>query len=316
MDLEQRIGRIHRYGQKDTAQVYNLVLSDTIEGRIFLLLNDKLKEIAKTLGKVDENGEVAEDLRSQILGQLSERLRYEQLYSAAISDPELKRTKVELEAALSNASEAQTAVYELFQDLDSFSLDDYESLSDTTKGMESIVEFLMLAAQEDGIAYKKESDNTISISLNGEPDILLTMDRDQSLESDTLELLGLDHPIILKFINQYKDLPPEDIGIRVKSGDGIAGVLSIWFVTTQGERDETKNVVIPLAMDDDGSRVPTWEKQIKQIYSLPIYRSTDEPQHVNPKEFDTMLQRELVHRGVLSKDKGYKSRLIGWVEVH
>jgi len=56
MDVEQRIGRIHRYGQKHTAQVYNLVLSDTIEGRIFLLLKDKLIEIAKTLGKVDEHG--------------------------------------------------------------------------------------------------------------------------------------------------------------------------------------------------------------------------------------------------------------------
>jgi hypothetical protein len=48
MDMEQRIGRIHRYGQAHTAQVYNLVLSDTIEGRIFLLLEDKLNEIART----------------------------------------------------------------------------------------------------------------------------------------------------------------------------------------------------------------------------------------------------------------------------
>ena len=77
MDMEQRIGRIHRYGQAHTAQVYNLVLSDTIEGKIFLLLDDKLKEIAKTLGKVDDHGKVAEDLRSQILGQLSERLNYD-----------------------------------------------------------------------------------------------------------------------------------------------------------------------------------------------------------------------------------------------
>ena len=87
MDMEQRIGRIHRYGQAHTAQVYNLVLSDTIEGRIFLLLDDKLTEIARTLGKVDAQGNVAEDLRSQILGQLSERLNYDRLYQEALSDP-------------------------------------------------------------------------------------------------------------------------------------------------------------------------------------------------------------------------------------
>ena len=135
MDLEQRIGRIHRYGQRHTAQVYNLVLSDTIEGKIFLLLNDKLTEIAKALGKVDEHGEVAEDLRTQILGQLSERLNYEALYSQALSDPELKRTRLELEAAVSNANEARQVVFELFQDLDRFSLEDYQPLSDVTEGM-------------------------------------------------------------------------------------------------------------------------------------------------------------------------------------
>jgi SNF2 family DNA or RNA helicase len=64
MDVEQRIGRIHRYGQNHTAQVYNLVLSDTIEGRIYLLLDDKLTEIARTVGKVDEHGNIAEDLRA------------------------------------------------------------------------------------------------------------------------------------------------------------------------------------------------------------------------------------------------------------
>ena len=91
MDIEQRIGRIHRYGQKDTAQVYNLVMSDTIEGKIFLLLTDKLFEIARTLGKVDEHGNVTEDLKAQILGQLSDRLSYDQLYRDALCDPELKR---------------------------------------------------------------------------------------------------------------------------------------------------------------------------------------------------------------------------------
>ena len=38
MDYQRYLERIHRYGQRDTAQVYNLVLGDTIEGKIYLLL--------------------------------------------------------------------------------------------------------------------------------------------------------------------------------------------------------------------------------------------------------------------------------------
>lgn len=135
MDMEQRIDRIHRYGQNHTDQVYNLVLSGTIEGRIFLLLDDKLTEIARTLDKVDDQGNVAENLRSQILGQLSERLNYDRLYQEALGDPELKRTAVELEAELSNDREAREVVFDHFQDLDGFSFDDYKPFSDVSSGM-------------------------------------------------------------------------------------------------------------------------------------------------------------------------------------
>lgn len=317
MDLEQRIGRIHRYGQQDTAQVYNLVLSDTIEGRIFLLLDEKLKEIAKTLGKVDDHGEIAEDLRSQILGQLSERLSYEQLYSQAISDPELKRTKVELDAALSNAAEARTAVFELFQDLDGFSLDDYEPLSDTSGGMSQIVEFIRVATNEDGRQYSVDSGNVITISAdgNGHYDLRLTTDRDDSLESETVELLGLDHPLVVRYLNEYRDLDPTQLGIRVASNDERTGVLSVWHVTSQGERGETKNVIIPLAVNEDLERIPQWEKQIDQVFALPSAGKNSQGLGIDPTAFEPMIQRELSQRGVLGKDRGYESRLIGWLEV-
>ena len=152
MDVEQRIGRIHRYGQQHTAQVYNLVLSDTIEGRIFLLLMDKLKEIARTLGKVDEYGNVAEDLRTQILGQLSERLTYDTLYREALSDPELRRTRQELDAAMANATEARKVVFELFQDLDGFSLEDYRPFANVVAGFERVLGFSVRCALGTGPA--------------------------------------------------------------------------------------------------------------------------------------------------------------------
>src|SRR4030095_6308351 len=140
----------HRYGQHHTAQIYNLVLSDTIEGRIFLLLDEKLLEIARTLGKVDEHGNVAEDLRSQILGQLSERLSYDRLYQEALSDPELRRTRFELEAALSNASEARKVVFELFQDLEGFSLEEYKPFADVSGSLSRLRDFLNVELQDRG----------------------------------------------------------------------------------------------------------------------------------------------------------------------
>ena len=48
--LEQRMGRIHRYGQKYEVYVTNLVAKDTIEGHIFKRLFDKLREIKDKMG--------------------------------------------------------------------------------------------------------------------------------------------------------------------------------------------------------------------------------------------------------------------------
>ena len=159
MDLEQRIGRIHRYGQRHTAQIYNLVLSDTIEGSIFLLLDEKLTEIGRALGKVDERGQIAEDLRTQILGQLSMQVNYASLYSEALNDPLLKRTRVELEAAMSNAVEARKVVFELFQDLDGFRLDDYKAMGNPEEGMGALVRFIADAASAEGETFTSRGDN-------------------------------------------------------------------------------------------------------------------------------------------------------------
>ena len=91
---------------------------------------------------------MAEDLRAQILGQLSERLNYDRLYQEALSDPELKRTQVELEATLLNSREARQVVLDLFQDIDGFSLDDYKPFSDVSSSLDRLVRFLSTAIQD------------------------------------------------------------------------------------------------------------------------------------------------------------------------
>ena len=48
--LEQRMGRIHRYGQQKEVFIYNLVAQDTREGEVLLKIFEKLDEIKKNLG--------------------------------------------------------------------------------------------------------------------------------------------------------------------------------------------------------------------------------------------------------------------------
>jgi len=261
---------------------------------------------------------VAEDLRTQILGQLSERLNYESLYSQALGDPELKRTRFELEAALSNAKEAREVVFELFQDLDRFSLDEYQPLSQVAEGLGRIVDFMRAAVEDDGQQWHRDGEHGYQIvAPNGSaPEAMFTTDRDESLANERLGLLGLDHPLVESYLRKYRALPPEQLGVRVQSTDGRTGALGLWHVTSQGEHGETRTHLIPLAVGSDGQRIPVWERSVDQLFSAaPATTDTNPPHDLLMAACDTLLHRELGHRQINTGQRGYDARLIGWLEV-
>lgn len=319
MDVEQRIGRIHRYGQKDTSQVYNLVLSDTIEGRIFLLLTDKLNEIARTLGKVDEHGNVTEDLRGQILGQLNDRLSYDQLYREALFDPELKRTREELEAAMSNAREARKVVFELFQDLDRFSLDDYKPLADIEESKARIVDFLRAAAESKDGAFHWIDGRRFEVNIDStSAAVTCTLDRELAQEDESLALIGIDHPMINRLSEQWRAAGPASLGATATLGLDQPGVLSVWLVQSFGRSQDTRMHLVAIAMDRAGKRIPAIEKQYRDCFKAqagqPVFEQSERTallhEHIEPT-----LQRELGYRGITSPEAGFSTELLAWVEL-
>lgn len=130
MAVEQRIGRIHRYGQKDVAQVYNLVAKDTVEERIYGLLNEKLQTVARTIGKTDPTtGEPLEDFRIEILGFLGSNPNYQQLFKQALVDRDYQRTAHQIEEMMHQAQLARSVLMELSQDITHFNLEHYRRIS-------------------------------------------------------------------------------------------------------------------------------------------------------------------------------------------
>lgn len=313
MDLEQRIGRIHRYGQKDTAQVYNLVLSDTIEGKIFLLLDEKLKEIAKAVGKLDEKGEVAEDLKAAVLGQLTEKISYDRLYSEALKDPELKRTQIELEAALKNAEEAKNVVTDLFQDLDKFNIEEYEPLANVDAELNRIESLLSKASSIEDFEYSRESATTFSIKYNGTSKVF-TKDRQKSIDEENLDLIGLDHPLVEEIFNKYKSLDASEIAFSV-DGKGKTGAASSWLVEGLGANGETIKKVINLVVDFEGKRLTELEKNYHDLFNY-ADKEAEKKQLSASFLHDTiepLLHREISHRNFIKSDAGYSTKLISWI---
>ncbi len=68
--LEQRMGRIHRYGQQKEVFVFNLVSEDTREGKVLNRLFQKLEEIRKALGSDKVFDVLSEVFHNKDLSQL------------------------------------------------------------------------------------------------------------------------------------------------------------------------------------------------------------------------------------------------------
>jgi superfamily II DNA or RNA helicase len=204
MAVEQRIGRIHRYGQRDTAQVYNLVAEDTVEERIYSLLDQKLFEIAQTIGKVDPvTGDVVEDFRSEILGFLGSSPNYQELYKTALIDRDYQRTEREIKEAIEKARRASEALRALTQDLNAFNLEQYRSLrgsftlNDIRLFVEKAIPRLGGAILPDGDFFRIETPEV----LQRYPNVAVsyrdcTFDRRLAMRRRKAQLLGLGHPLV------------------------------------------------------------------------------------------------------------------------
>jgi len=222
MAVEQRIGRIHRYGQTDTVQVYNLVAEDTVEERIYSLLEEKLLEIAQTIGKVDPvTGQVVEDFRSEILGFLGSSPNYQELYKKALIDKDYQRTEREIVEAIEKARQASEALRYLAQDLESFNFGRYRNLKGPFT-LDDVKLFVERGILRLGGAFIPQGDvfyiETPKV-LHRYPNVSsryenVVFDRKLAMRKRKAELLGIGHPLVDALIEHLKNpLFPGEVSI-------------------------------------------------------------------------------------------------------
>ena len=223
MAVEQRIGRIHRYGQMETVQVYSLVAEGTIEENVYTILEQKLLDIARTIGKVDNStGEVTEDFRTEILGFLGSSLNYNEIYKEALVNRNYERTEQEILEGIRQAEEASEALRELAQDLTAFNLDNYIELKGKYS-LEDLKSFCEKAIIRLGGSFIP-SGEIISVIT---PHILMkypnvsaryenvTFLRKIATRKKGVDLMGIGHPLVDALIEYHKS--------NTETGDVLKG---------------------------------------------------------------------------------------------
>ncbi len=103
--LEQRMGRIHRYGQQKEVHIYNLVAADTREGKVLETLFHKLDQIQAALGSdrvFDVIGEVVpgRSLKELIIEAIANRRTLEDIIAEIEAIPDEEAVRKAREAVL------------------------------------------------------------------------------------------------------------------------------------------------------------------------------------------------------------------------
>jgi superfamily II DNA or RNA helicase len=252
MAVEQRIGRIHRYGQKEVAQVYNLIARDTVEERIYGLLTEKLQSVARTIGKVDrETGEPLEDFRLDILGFLGSNPNYQQLFKQALVDKDYQRTARQIEDMMEQAQQARTALLELSQDLTYFNLEHYRRISGRFNlrqlGVwcrEAIIKLggTILPVGEFWQVLTPECLKTFPQVAPKYENV--TFDRELAMRKKNCELLGIGHPLIDALVAYLQNAPFSGDTAVLPADGAHNGAVEARYRVTWDRADQGSNATV------------------------------------------------------------------------
>lgn len=195
LKIEQRIGRIHRFGQKDNVYIFNFASKDTVAERILEVLTNKIKLFEESIGASDE-----------LLGTIEEELDFNSSFMHFITGT---KTKEEIDTELDLRIQVAQKGFEKLNSLVTpklldFNLKDYydHTLDDREWNNQHLEEIVTAGSKY----FLDQLPGKLSSKINGLYQFTnsegkskpATFDSDLALTNDSLEFLAFGHPFVEK----------------------------------------------------------------------------------------------------------------------
>jgi len=258
MRLEQRVGRIYRFGQEKVVQVYNFLNKGTIEDLIQSYFQNRLERASAAIAAV--TGENPEEIMGTLNGQLESEIDPSKIYQRAVVDGTLnKQNQKEIAEAVERAKRAyEIATQSLFRDVSSYSFDNYKrdiatdlTLLDLQYFFETFLSMYKRQIQRKGPFLEFLVPDILKAAGLPERFYTATFDRDLAIRRNDAEFLALGHPFIdamMAYVGSY------DFGgltavreIKAPEMVGIEGYLFIFVIRRRIAREDGDEYLFELA---------------------------------------------------------------------
>ncbi len=262
MVLEQRIGRVDRIGQTFEVLALNMMLNNSVEKRVYEVVETKLTQIMDELGI---------DKTSDVLDSTLERDQLNRLYLTSLLNPakfeqESNNWLDEIKSKLRDYKSTEGALPTLAtKDIKADKVDAIKH-SPLPRWLESLTKNYL---QTKGITYHNLIDG-MRCKFPGQKESIYTFNIRESVNNPIPEPVSLQHEIIQTILKdaipftESQDIPT----VKVTKGKSTAGFWSLWHLEVKNQF-ETSQVIQPIFISTEGENFTAfaqnvWDKLIQE----------------------------------------------------
>lgn len=255
MMIEQRIGRVDRIGQKHIVQAFNMLTNNSVDLRVYEVIEEKLNNIIDQLG-IDKTADV--------LDSAIDMKKVNKLYLQSLLDPERfefagEKWLSEIKRKLRDFKSTEGVLPQVGEDEIEHKKAAEIKYSPLPQWLESLV-----------FEYTKLHGGSASKSLLGfhnitigEEKMKITFDSEVSMNNPDVEHITLQHDWIKKILSDIGEFNGESNipVIKFKSENETAGYWSLWQISAQN-RFEKKVHYQPFFISDKGKLFSAYANDI------------------------------------------------------
>jgi superfamily II DNA or RNA helicase len=262
MILEQRIGRVDRIGQLHEVLALNIMLDNSVDKRVYEVVETKLTQIMKELG-IDKTSDVLDSTLER--DQLS-RLYLTSLLSPAIFEQESNNWLDKIKDKLREYKSTEGVLPTLAsKDIKAERVDAIKH-SPLPNWLEGLTKNYL---QTKGIAYQNLLDG-MKFKFPGYKESIYTFNIKESVNNPIPEPISLQHEIIQKILSEaipYTETQQIPI-VKIKQGNSSPGSWSLWYLDVKNQFESTQ-IIQPIFISSDGENFPAfaqnvWDKFIQE----------------------------------------------------